>query len=39
MFDGADHAFANPSGDRYQPESAEEAWTMTTAFLAEHLQP
>ncbi|MEL6444822.1 MAG: dienelactone hydrolase family protein [Bacteroidota bacterium] len=39
IFDGADHAFANPSGDRYQPEAAEEAWTMTTAFLAEHLQP
>ncbi|MEM8599325.1 MAG: dienelactone hydrolase family protein [Bacteroidota bacterium] len=37
IFDGADHAFANPSGDRYQAEAAEEAWSMTTAFLAEHL--
>ncbi|MEM6782678.1 MAG: dienelactone hydrolase family protein [Bacteroidota bacterium] len=38
VFDGADHAFANPSGDRYQPEAAEEAWSMTTAFLADHLK-
>ncbi|MEM9996977.1 MAG: dienelactone hydrolase family protein [Bacteroidota bacterium] len=38
IFEGADHAFANPSGDRYQPEAAEEAWSMTTAFLAEHLK-
>lgn len=38
IFEGADHAFANPSGNRYQPEAAEEAWTMTTAFLAQHLK-
>ena len=39
VYPGADHAFANPSGERYQPEAAEDAWARTTAFLAEHLQP
>ncbi|MEM8557514.1 MAG: dienelactone hydrolase family protein [Bacteroidota bacterium] len=38
IFEGADHAFANPSGDRYQPEAAEEAWAMTVNFLEQQLQ-
>lgn len=38
LYDGADHAFANPSGTRYNPEAAELAWERTTAFLEEHLQ-
>ncbi len=38
VYDGADHAFANPSGTRYQAEAAEDAWQKTAAFLAEHLQ-
>lgn len=38
IYEGADHAFANPSGTRYNPEAAEDAWEKTIAFLNEHLQ-
>lgn len=38
IYEGADHAFANPSGDRYNEEAAQDAWTKTTAFLAKHLK-
>jgi carboxymethylenebutenolidase len=38
VYEGAGHAFANPSGERYQPEAAERAWQRTTRFLAEHLK-
>jgi carboxymethylenebutenolidase len=38
IYDGADHAFANPSGTRYNAEAAEDAWARTVAFLAENLQ-
>ena len=34
----ADHAFANPSGGRYDEKSAAAAWTEARAFLAEHLK-
>lgn len=37
VYEEADHAFANPSGTRYQPEAAEDAWRRTLAFLDEHL--
>jgi carboxymethylenebutenolidase len=37
MYEGADHAFANPSGTAYEPRAAEDAWRLTTAFLREHL--
>jgi carboxymethylenebutenolidase len=37
VYDEADHAFANPSGTRYQPEAAADAWRRTLEFLAEHL--
>lgn len=37
VYPGADHAFANPSGSRYQAEAAEDAWRRATAFLATHL--
>ena len=37
VYEDADHAFANPSGTRYQPEAAADAWARTLAFLAEHL--
>lgn len=37
VYEGADHAFANPSGTRYKPEAAEDAWRKTVAFLAEYL--
>jgi carboxymethylenebutenolidase len=38
IYDGAGHAFANPSGGNYRPEAAKDAWQRTTAFLARHLQ-
>lgn len=37
IYEDADHAFANPSGMRYEPEAAADAWQRTLAFLAEHL--
>lgn len=37
VYDGADHAFANPSGTRYNAQAAEDAWEKTTAFLSRHL--
>jgi carboxymethylenebutenolidase len=37
IYEGAGHAFANPSGTAYEPEAAEDAWRLTTAFLREHL--
>lgn len=38
IYDGTDHAFANPSGDRYNPEAAEDAWGKTLEFLDENLK-
>lgn len=38
VYDGAGHAFANPSGERYEPEAAQDAWEKTLVFLAEHLK-
>ena len=37
IYDGAGHAFANPSGERYRPEAAQDAWRRTVAFLAKNL--
>lgn len=37
VYDDADHAFANPSGTRYEPEAAADAWRRTLEFLAAHL--
>lgn len=39
IYEGANHAFANPSGERYDPEAATDAWKKTTMFLDEHLTP
>lgn len=36
---GASHAFANPSGQRNNPEAATQAWNRTTRFLQQHLDP
>lgn len=33
----AGHAFANPSGEKYDPEAAQAAWSRTTNFLKTHL--
>jgi carboxymethylenebutenolidase len=38
IYEGADHAFANPSGTRYQPEAAADAWEKTIAFFNQHLK-
>ncbi|HEX4960958.1 MAG TPA: dienelactone hydrolase family protein [Thermoanaerobaculia bacterium] len=38
VYDGAGHAFANPSGGNYRPEAAKDAWQRTTAFLAKNLK-
>jgi carboxymethylenebutenolidase len=38
IYEGADHAFANPSGQNYQPEPAKDAWQKTLAFFEEHLK-
>lgn len=37
VYPGAAHAFANPSGQAYDAEAADDAWARTTAFLAQHL--
>lgn len=39
IYDGAGHAFANPSGQSYRAGPAEDAWRRTTEFLARHLRP
>jgi carboxymethylenebutenolidase len=36
-YPGADHAFANPSGTRYNAAAAADAWQRTLAFLHAHL--
>ncbi len=38
IYPDAGHAFANPSGTRYQREAADDAWGKTLAFLAQHLR-
>lgn len=38
IYEGANHAFANPSGTRYNAEAAELSWERTTSFLQAHLQ-
>ena len=37
VYDGAGHAFANPSGKSYQAAQAEAAWQKTLSFLDRHL--
>ena len=38
VYDGAGHAFANPSGTNYNATAAEDAWKRSLAFLATHLK-
>ena len=33
IYEGAAHAFANPSGERYDAQAAEDAWRRTLEFL------
>ena len=37
IYENAGHAFANPSGQNYVPEAAEEAWSATIKFFNEYL--
>lgn len=37
IYPGVNHAFANPSGDRYAPEESKDAWQKTLAFFEENL--
>ena len=38
VYDGAAHAFANPSGGNYKADAAADAWQKTLAFLEQHLK-
>lgn len=38
LYEGAGHAFANPSGTRYEPQAAQRAWQRTLDFLDRNLQ-
>lgn len=38
IYEGANHAFANPSGTRYKKEAAEDAWQKTVAFFRRNLK-
>jgi carboxymethylenebutenolidase len=38
IYPGVNHAFANPSGDRYAPEESKDAWSKTVEFLEQNLQ-
>jgi carboxymethylenebutenolidase len=38
IYEGAGHAFANPSGGNYRPDAARDAWQRTTAFFAKNLK-
>lgn len=38
IYEGAPHAFANPSGKSFQPAAAADAWLRTLAFLDQHLK-
>jgi len=37
IYPGVGHAFANPTGNNYNEEAAEDAWQRTLEFLAENL--
>ncbi|MBX2862835.1 MAG: dienelactone hydrolase family protein [Leptolyngbyaceae cyanobacterium MAG.088] len=37
LYEGANHAFANPSGTRYNAEAADLSWQRTVAFLKQYL--
>ena len=37
IYPGVNHAFANPSGDRYAPDESRDAWEKTLAFFDQKL--
>ncbi len=38
VYDGATHAFANPSGRNYQEVPAKDAWAKTLQFFEKYLK-
>ena len=38
IYPGVDHAFANPSGERYAPDESNDAWKKTIEFLEINLK-
>jgi len=38
IYPGVDHAFANPTGERYAPVESEDAWKKTLEFLNNNLK-
>ncbi len=38
IYEGAEHAFFNDTGNRYDAEAAKDAWDKTLAFLKKHLK-
>ncbi|WP_255430740.1 dienelactone hydrolase family protein [Candidatus Nitrosopumilus sp. SW] len=38
IYPGVDHAFANPSGERYAPEASMDAWQKTIEFFETNLR-
>ncbi|QLH06393.1 dienelactone hydrolase family protein [Nitrosopumilus ureiphilus] len=38
IYSGVDHAFANPSGERYAPDESKDAWGKTIAFFESNLK-
>jgi len=38
IYDGVDHAFANPSGERFASQESKDAWTNTIFFLESNLK-
>lgn len=38
IYEGADHAFANPSGTRYKEDAAKDAWSKTLTFFSQTLR-
>ena len=38
IYSGVNHAFANPTGERYAPQEADDAWSKTLEFLEENLK-
>jgi carboxymethylenebutenolidase len=39
IYPGVGHAFANPTGENYNAEAAEDAWRKTLEFLGRYLSP
>jgi carboxymethylenebutenolidase len=38
IYEGVGHAFANPSGQNFAPDTTKDAWAKTLIFLAENLK-